>query len=48
MEDALRAHLASTVTRDQAAATIADRYRDLVDAYVTTARAGVVPTSESS
>jgi myo-inositol catabolism protein IolC len=47
-EDALRAYLASTVTRDQAAAAIADRYSDLVDAYVSTARAGVVPTSEPS
>jgi myo-inositol catabolism protein IolC len=47
-EDALRAYLAGTVTRDQAAATIADRYRGLVDTYVTTARAGVVSTPEPS
>ncbi|MEQ7009282.1 DUF2090 domain-containing protein [Actinopolymorpha sp. B17G11] len=44
-EDPLRAWLAATVTADQAAATIADRYRELIDLAVTTSgvMAGVRP-----
>lgn len=47
-EDALRALLAGTVTRNDAATTIATRYLELIDTFVTASRAGTLATAERS
>jgi myo-inositol catabolism protein IolC len=47
-EDALRAWLAGTVTRDHAATAIADRYLRLIDTFVAGSDAGVLAGTERS
>ncbi|MGH3487323.1 MAG: 2-deoxy-5-keto-D-gluconate 6-phosphate aldolase domain-containing protein [Actinopolymorphaceae bacterium] len=47
-EDALRAWLAGTVTRDQAATAIADRYLELIDTFVAASGATTLAGAERS